>query len=75
MRLLRLILVGLPLGLCRRSRQPTAVADSLGTGGFRSMVALDRTTGRGAVVLVSAALSAERVTDAGFALLKALRLE
>jgi len=44
-----------------------------GTGGFRSFVALDRETGHGAVVLVSTVLATRRVTEAGFALLGALR--
>ncbi|WP_208427330.1 MULTISPECIES: serine hydrolase domain-containing protein [Salinibacter] len=44
-----------------------------GTGGFRSLVALDRDTGHGVVVLVSTALSSRRVTETGMALLHALR--
>jgi CubicO group peptidase (beta-lactamase class C family) len=44
-----------------------------GTGGFRSMVALDRTTGRGVGVLVSTAVAARKVTDAAWRLLKHLR--
>ena len=44
-----------------------------GTGGFRSFVGLDRTTGRGVVVLVSAAVSSARVTEAGGTLLRSLR--
>ena len=44
-----------------------------GTGGFRSVVALDRGTGDGVVVLVSAALSSQTVLETGRALLRALR--
>jgi CubicO group peptidase (beta-lactamase class C family) len=44
-----------------------------GTGGFRSFVALGRDTGHGVVVLVSAALSARRVTETGMTLLHARR--
>ena len=44
-----------------------------GTGGFRSLAALDRDTGHGVVVLVSTALSSRRVTKTGMALLHALR--
>ncbi len=44
-----------------------------GTGGFRSVVALDRETGDGVVVLVSAALSSRTVLKTGRALLRALR--
>lgn len=44
-----------------------------GTGGFRSFVGIDRSTGHGAVVLVSAAVSSELVADAGFGLIEALR--
>ena len=44
-----------------------------GTGGFRSVVALDRGTGDGVVVLVSTALSSQTVLDTGRALLRALR--
>jgi CubicO group peptidase (beta-lactamase class C family) len=44
-----------------------------GTGGFRSVVALDRETGDGVVVLVSAALSSQTVLKTGRALLRALR--
>ena len=46
-----------------------------GTGGFRSFVGLDRATGRGAVVLVSTALSSTRVAGAGLRLIDALRAE
>jgi CubicO group peptidase (beta-lactamase class C family) len=44
-----------------------------GTGGFRSVVALDRTTGHGVVVLVSTAVSSRQVAEAGKGLLRALR--
>jgi CubicO group peptidase (beta-lactamase class C family) len=44
-----------------------------GTGGFKSIALLDRTTGHGAVVLINAALASERVAEAGFALIEALR--
>ncbi len=44
-----------------------------GTGGFRSFVALDRETGHGVVVLVSAALSSRTVLKTGRVLLRALR--
>ena len=44
-----------------------------GTGGFRSLVALDRDTGHGVVVLVSIARSARTVRDAGMALLRTLQ--
>jgi CubicO group peptidase (beta-lactamase class C family) len=44
-----------------------------GTGGFRSLAALDRDTGHGVVVLVSAALSSRRVLEAGMTLLRILR--
>ncbi len=44
-----------------------------GTGGFRSVVALDRETGDGVVVLVSAALPSRTVLKTGRALLRALR--
>ena len=44
-----------------------------GTGGFKSIALLDRTTGHGAVILINAALASERVAEAGFALIEALR--
>jgi CubicO group peptidase (beta-lactamase class C family) len=44
-----------------------------GTGGFKSFVGLDRATGRGVVVLVSASLPAEMVDEAALRLLKHLR--
>jgi CubicO group peptidase (beta-lactamase class C family) len=46
-----------------------------GTGGFRSLVALDRSTGHGIVVLVSAARSSQLVTNEGLALLDTLPSE
>lgn len=46
-----------------------------GTGGFRSFVGLDQSTGNGAVVLVSAALSSKRVAGVGLRLIDALRAE
>ncbi len=42
-----------------------------GTGGFRSFVGLNRATGRGVVVLVSAAVSSETVDKGAFELLEA----
>ena len=44
-----------------------------GTGGFKSIALLDRATGHGAVILINAALASERVAEAGFALIEALR--
>jgi CubicO group peptidase (beta-lactamase class C family) len=44
-----------------------------GTGGFRSLAALDLDTGHGVVVLVSTALSSRRVLEAGMTLLRILR--
>ena len=46
-----------------------------GTGGFRSVVALDWETGRGVVVLVNTALSSASVTEAGLLLLTAPKEE
>ena len=46
-----------------------------GTGGFRSFVGLDRATGHGAVVLVNASRSSDRVTEAGLHLIEALRAD
>ena len=44
-----------------------------GTGGFRSLVALDRGTGHGVVVLVSTSVASQRVAEAGIHLLRTLR--
>jgi len=44
-----------------------------GTGGFRSLLALDRESGHGVVVLVGTALSSHTVLETGRALLRALR--
>ena len=44
-----------------------------GTGGFKSIALLDRAAGHGAVILVNASLGHERVAEAGFALIEALR--
>jgi CubicO group peptidase (beta-lactamase class C family) len=44
-----------------------------GTGGFKSFVGLNRATGRGVVVLVSAALPSETVDEAALRLLNHLR--
>lgn len=64
--------IGLAWHITTRDGHPVAW-HSGGTGGFRSMVALDCTTGRGAVVLVSTAIASEQVMEAAFALLEALR--
>jgi len=46
-----------------------------GTGGFRSIIGLDRDTGRGAVVLVNTAVSSKAVLEAGLLLMGAPREE
>jgi len=61
--------VGLAWHVTTRDGHPVAWHNG-GTGGFRSMVALDRKTGRGAVVFVSTAIASDRVTEAAFALLE-----
>jgi len=65
---------GIGLGWHQSARDGHAVWwHNGGTGGFRSVVALDRETGHGVVVLVNTALSSRTVLETGRALLRGLQ--